>query len=156
MYMYNLENKICCFNVNEYHLVTILMPYIYEEINENRNVITFFEKDLTNVYEKVLNTNTLFWKNRIMLDKIDWKKLQIENLSSKFNDCNDNDIVIIAGKEDFIERINRLIINFHTNFTLVNCFEIENFEENFQKIINNHSKILSTKGVKKLEEVNFA
>lgn len=154
--MYNLENKICSFNVNEYHLVTMLMPYIYEEVNYEKEVITFFEKDLTESYEKVLNTNNLFWRNREVLDKIDWKKLDPKKLSSKFEKCKDNDIVIVAGREEFINRINRLISNFHTNFTLVNCFEINNFEEDIEKIINNHSKMLNTKGIKEIEKLNFA
>lgn len=153
--MYNFEDKICSFNVNEYHLVTMLMPYIYEEVNDNKNVITFFEKDLTNVYEKILNTNSLFWKNREVLDCIDWKKLEVKELSKKLDKCKNDDIIVVAGKEDFINRINRLILNFHTNFTLVNCFEIRSFEDDFEKILNNHSKILSTKGIKEIEKANF-
>lgn len=153
--MYNFEDKICSFNVNEYHLVTMLMPYIYEEVNDNKNVITFFEKDLTNVYEKILNTNSLFWKNREVLDRIDWKKLEVKELSNKLDKCKNDDIIVVAGKEDFINRINRLILNFHTNFTLVNCFEIRSFEDDFEKIMNNHSKILSTKGIKEIEKANF-
>ena len=38
-----LENKICGFNVNEFHLVTMIMPYIYEKINDGKVVSTFFE-----------------------------------------------------------------------------------------------------------------
>lgn len=150
--MYNLENKICSFNVNEYHLVTILIPYIYETINEGKKVITFFEKDLNEVCEKVLNTNSLFWKNKNIFKELEWGKVETNKLSEKFVDANESDIVIIAGKEEFIEKINALILNFHTNFTLVNCFEINEFNENLEMKMKNYSKILNTKGIKEIKE----
>lgn len=151
--MYSLENKICSFNVNEYHLTTILMPYIYEAINEGKNIITFFEKDLRDVSKKVLNTNSIFWKNKEVFDSIEWKKLQIDKISEKFKFAEENDIVIVAGKEEFIEKINRLVLNFHTNFTLVNCFEINELNKNLEEQVKRYSKILNTKGLKEIKEV---
>jgi len=150
--MYNLENKICSFNVNEYHLVTILMPYIYEKSDEEKKIITFFERDLKDIYEKVLNTNSLFWKNREVFDKIDWKKIESQKLAEKFNGVKDKDIVIIAGTQVFVERINRLALNFHINFTLVNCFELENLDNKLEEITKNYGKILCTKGIKEIKE----
>ena len=132
--MYNLENKICGFNVNEFHLVTMLMPYIYEVINEGKNVITFFEKDLREIYEKISNVNSLYWKNKDNLDKIE-------------------DIIVIAGKKDFIEKINSLVFNFDANFTLINCFEIDDFNENLEKIIKSYDKILYTNGIREIKEL---
>lgn len=151
--MYNLENKICSFNVNEYHLATILMPYIYETINEGNKIITFFEKDLRDVCKKVINTNSMFWKNKEVFDSVEWRKLEIEKISEKFKLAEDNDIVIVAGKEEFIEKINRLVLNFHTNFTLVNCFEINELNKNLEEQVKKYSKILNTKGLKEIKEV---
>jgi hypothetical protein len=150
--MYNSENKICSFNVNEYHLVTILMPYIYEAINNEKKIITFFEKNLKPIYSKVLNTNTLFWKNKEKFDDIDWNKLEIDKLSLKFKNSDDSSIVIVAGSEEFVEKINKLILNFHTNFTIVNCFELNGFDKNIEFKIKNYSKILNTKGLQEIKE----
>ena len=151
--MYNLENKICGFNVNEFHLVTMLMPYIYEVINEGKNVITFFEKDLRDIYEKISNVNSLYWKNKDNLDKIEWNKVDIKNLSKKFENIKNEDIIVIAGKKDFIEKINSLVFNFDANFTLINCFEIDDFNENLEKIIKSYDKILYTNGIREIKEL---
>jgi hypothetical protein len=153
--MYNQENKICSFNVNEYHLVTILMPYIYEAINQEKKVITFFEKDLKEIYEKVLNTNSLFWRNKTKFDEIDWGKLQINKLSLKFKNAESGSIAIVAGSNKFVEKINKLISNFHTNFTIVNCFEIKEFEKSLDFNLSEYSKLLNTMGIQELKEENL-
>lgn len=146
-----LEDKICGFNVNEFHLVTMIMPYIYEKINEGKTISTFFEKDVQEIYNKVLNINEKFWKNKEKLDEIDWRKTEINNISEKFN--KEVDVVIVAGKKEFIEKINRLVINFHTKFTLVNCFEIDDFNKNLENIVKKYDKILCTKGVREIKEL---
>lgn len=146
-----LEDKICGFNVNEFHLVTMIMPYIYEKINEGKTISTFFEKDVQEIYEKVININEKFWKNKDKLDEIDWRKTEINNISEKFD--KEVDIVIVAGKKDFIDKINRLVINFHTKFTLVNCFEIDDFNKNLENIVKKYDKILCTKGVREIKEL---
>ena len=146
-----LENKICGFNVNEFHLVTMIMPYIYEKVNEGKVVSTFFEKDVQEIYNKVLNINEVFCKNKEKLDKIDWNKTNSNNLPEKFE--KEADIVIVAGKKEYIDKINSLVINFHTKFTLVNCFEIDDFNNNLESIIKNYDKILCTKGIREIKEL---
>ena len=146
-----LEDKICGFNVNEFHLVTMIMPYIYEEMNEGKKIATFWEKDLNNIYEKLVNINELYWKNKEKFDKIDWGKIEVEKLSEKF--VEESDIVIIAGSRKFIDRINSLVLNFHTNFTLVNCFEIDDFNNDLENITKNYNKILCTSGVRETKEL---
>ena len=146
-----LEDKICGFNVNEFHLVTMIMPYIYEKIEEGKIVSTFFEKDVQDIYERILNVNEKFWKNRAKLDEIDWNKTEISNIAEKFN--READIVIVAGSKEFIERINCLAVNFHTKFTLVNCYEVDDFNKNLEEIVKEYDKILCTKGVRETKEL---
>ena len=148
-----LEDKICGFNVNEFHLVTMIMPYIYEKINEEKKITTFWEKDLSNIYEKIVNINNLYWKSKKKLDEIDWKKTETDKLAEKFD--KESDIVIVAGSKDFINRINSLVINFSTKFTLVNCFEIDDFNDNLKNITKNYSKILCTNGIRETKELYF-
>ena len=153
--MYNQEDMICAFSVNDYHLAVMLMPYIYEAINEGKKVITFFDRSLKEVSQKVIVTNNKFWKNEEMLDQIDWDKTRFDKLAEKFENAQNNDIIIVAGKDDFIDRINRLVINFHTNFTLLNCFHVSDIAKNENFKISDYAKILNTKGLEKIEKFDL-
>lgn len=153
--MYNKENMICSFCVNEYHLAVIIIPYIYNAMNEKKKIITFFDRGIRDISMKVINTNELFWKNKNVFSDINWDKVKFEKLAQKFENVQDNDIVIVAGKDDFIERINRLLINFHTNFTLVNCYNVKDIAKNDNFKISNYGKLLNTKGLVEIENINF-
>ena len=82
---------------------------------------------------------------------IDWKKLKSEELSSKFE--GEKDIIIVAGKSNFISHINRLVLNFHTNFTLVNCFNVKELNQNISGIIEDYGKVLYTSGIEEVGEI---
>ena len=153
--MYNQEDMICSFCVNDYHLAVMLVPYIYEAINEGRKVITFFDRSLEDIIKKVILTNQKFWKNEECFNNIDFGKNRFDKLAEKFEKVQNSDVVIVVGKDDFIERINRLLINFHTNFTLLNCFNISDIAKNENFKISNYSKILNTKGLEKIEKVDL-
>ena len=153
--MYNQEDMICSFCVNDYHLAVMLVPYIYEAINEGKKVITFFDRNLEDIFKRVTLTNKKFWENQEVLDEIDLGKTRFDKLADKFENVQNNDVVIVAGKDDFIDRINRLLINFHTNFTLLNCFNISDIAKNENFKISNYSKILNTKGLEKIEKLDL-
>ena len=153
--MYSQEDMICSFCVNDYHLAVMIVPYIYRVINEGKKVITFFDKDLEEIINKVIITNKEFWENQKIFNEVDWKKTRFDKLSKKFENAQDEDVVIVAGKDDFIDRINRLLVNFHTNFTLVNCFDVSDIAKNENFKISDYSKILNTKGLEKIEKENF-
>lgn len=146
--MCDTKEKICCFYVSKEHLVTMLIPYICNCLNNGNNIETFFEENLVEIINKI-NLNNLHKKK--ILESVDWKKLNREELSKKFE--SENNIIIVAGKNDFIERLNNIIINFHTNFTLVNCYELSEIEKMDVQKINKYDKILSTKGIARVEEI---
>lgn len=152
--MYKDEDMICSFCVNDYHLAVIIMPYIYEAINVGKNVITFLDRDLEKTANKVIITNQVFWKEE-SLRKIDFKKTRFDKLSKKFENIKDNDVIIVAGKDDFIERINKLILYFHTNFTIVNCFYVSDIAKDDNFKLTKYSKLLNTKGLEDIQKLDF-
>ena len=146
--MYKKSEKVCSFYISEAHLVTILIPYIYKNIEKGNKIETFFEENLEEIFNKI-NLGNGF--NKDSFQNIDWTKLKQEELSKKFE--SDTDIIIVAGKMDFINHINRLVLNFHTNFTLVNCYNVKDLNSNMSDIIEQYGEVLYTSGVEEINEL---
>lgn len=144
--MYKSE-MICGFYISESHLTTMLIPYIYKKIKEGSRIETFFEEDLEDIFSNINLENTY---DREIFKAIDWKKLKSEELSSKFE--GEKNIIIVAGKSNFISHINRLVLNFHTNFTLVNCYNVKELNRNISSIIEEYGKVLYTSGIEEVGE----
>lgn len=142
------SDMICSFYISEPHLVAILIPYIYKNLNAENKIETFFEEDLEDIFNKI-NLGDNFDKEKFKT--IDWKKLKQEELSNKFE--SNTNIIIVAGKSDFINHINRLILNFHTNFTLVNCYNIKALDKNMGNVIEEYDKVLYTSGIEEIKEI---
>ena len=46
--------KLCSFYVSDWHLVTMLLPYINKKVNEKEKVITVLENDIRNNVEVLI------------------------------------------------------------------------------------------------------
>lgn len=53
--------KLCGFCINEWHLTTMVLPYISKEINNNYKIITILEKRYRREY-KIINKKIKFKK----------------------------------------------------------------------------------------------
>ena len=72
--MENLKNhteKLCSFYVSEWHLVTMILPYINKEINEKANITTILQKNIEENIKTLISKLNL--KNEKDILKIDWK-----------------------------------------------------------------------------------
>ena len=69
---------------------------------------------------------------------------QIKNIRGK--------IVLIKGSYDFVKNINECLEKYGEN-KIINCFKLEEFEENSREILEKHDAILNTLGVKKISEM---
>lgn len=145
--MYKNE-RVCAFYISEEHLTAIIIPYIYARLKEGKRIETFFEKDIEEIFNKI-NIEKVY--KREVFKGVDFKELRQEELSKKFK--NEKDIIIVAGKSDFINHINRLVLNFHTNFTLVNCYNLKELDKNISGIIEEYGKVLYTSGVEEIGEL---
>ena len=58
--------KICSFYVSDWHLVTMLLPYINKEINEKANIITILEKDIEQNIKTLIDKLNLKNKQKIL------------------------------------------------------------------------------------------
>lgn len=140
------KEKICSFYVSDFHLITILLPYIDEKITEEKEIVTILQNDVSKSIKRYLKNikNINIEKERIL--DIGWKEIKkIKNLDLK------DKTIIISGEEDFVKTINEEIENKSIECELVNCYKISNTED-ISKIASEYCIFLNTSGKMNLKE----
>ena len=161
----NIE-KLCSFYVSDWHLVTMLLPYINEQINKKANIITILENDIEDNIKVLLEKLNL--KNEEKILNINWKKtngIKYSEIKNKLNDIKNKDelnVIFISGNKNYIDMTNKNIEKFlkdnnekykKINIKIINCFEVGEFNLNMQDILDKHDKILNTSGEKEICDV---
>lgn len=142
------KQRVCALYASDEHLVTILIPYIYKQTEEERNIITIFEKDFRQISERILKIKPDNNKNL----KIDWNKTNVNNLNAKLNKPLNKSIVIVAGENKFIEKVNYLLKNINEDFLTINCYNIFRNEKRISQIVEEYENILTTQGIEKMKK----
>lgn len=142
------KKKLCCFYVNDIHLITMLLPYINQRINEGTKVITMMETDMSKSAKKVIEE--IQGKKSKSLLEIDWESKSLSYLY----ECDIKDkLILISGSEEFIKEANQIVGKRDENCMILNCFEIMQGSEKLQEILDEHDKVINTSGEKNAEEV---
>lgn len=154
----NTKEKICAFYASDYHFEMISLPYIEKNIEENKKIIILTENNLENtikvliskvnlnedIKKEILNLN---WKDN---DLVKFKKIKEE--SGKDNEI----IVFVKGKKNYIKNINENIENLisnRKNLTIIDCYDIEDINEDIELVSTKYKKILSTNGTKEIQKL---
>lgn len=134
------KEKICSFYVSDFHLITILLPYINEKITEEKEIITILQNDVSKSIKRYLkNVKNINIEKQKILD-IGWKEIKkIKKLDLE------NKTVIVSGEENFVKNINNEIYKEIENYELLNCYKIDNTED-ISKIASEYSIFLNTSG----------
>lgn len=157
--------KICSFYVSDWHLVTMLLPYINKKIEEKSKVTTILEKDIESNIETLVEKLNLKKSEKIL--EINWKKQEVKKYSklaqilSKQIDYNvTENIILVNGTKEYIDKVNKnlnkYISNLKENKTkikIINFYEVLEFNYNITEILDEHDKILNTSGEKEIYEV---
>lgn len=153
--------KTCSFYVSEYHLVTMLLPYIKEKIDEGTSIRTMHEENIEeNMVKLVTNLNLeTNYKNEIL--NINWKAFKVYEYPEIEEELSMSDSIniIISGKYEYVEMMNKNIEKWlesnktGTNITINNCYDVTDLNENVSKIIQKHDKLLNTSGEMDVEQV---
>lgn len=161
----NIE-KICSFYVSDWHLVTMLLPYINKQINEKANIITLLEMDIEENIRILIQKLNL--KNEEEILNLDWKKSngkKYSEVEKKIKGLKNNEelnIIFINGSKNYIDITNKNIEKFlkdnknkyqRINIKIIDCFEVGEFNVNIREILNTHDKILNTSGEKEICDV---
>ena len=149
--------KICSFYVSDWHLITMLLPYINNKVNEQTNIAMILENEIKDNVETLVEKLNL--KNKEKILNLNWSSKQ--DIKNIFNSINNNNeiILIINGEYKYIERQNIKIFRYlqknkvNNNIKIINCYDLNNFNGSVQNIIEDHDKMLNTSGEKEIDEV---
>ena len=153
------SEKLCCFYVSNAHLVTMLIPYLSRKIKEGNNFIIFTQNNLENEVEMLLSKINIKEEEKQKIRNINWKKsLYQENvIKEKLENNIENLYIIINGDNEYVEKINEKVERINEknqkNVTIIDCYEVLQVNQEINKILNNHDKILNTSGEKEISEV---
>ena len=153
----NNLTKLCSFYVSDWHLVTMLLPYINQKINEQAKIATILEKDIEeNVITLVEKLNL---KNKEKILNLNWKKQ--DEIRSRINELETNQelIIFINGNKEFIDKYNKKLTRYfetqliRNKIKIINCYEVIEFNGSITHILDEHDKILNTSGEKEIKEI---
>ena len=154
-------SKLCSFYVSDWHIVTMLLPYINNKINENFKIIPIFENSIKNNIDILVNKLNL--KNKEKILNLNWnevdgiKYINVKNLIKEYKEG--ELLIIVNGTKEYIEIVNKNISKYleknknNLKIKIVNCYEVNEFNNNIQEILDKHDKILNTSGERKIEEI---
>lgn len=158
----NQLEKICGFYVSNWHLATMLLPYINSKIDNGANVITILENNIVENIKTLVEKLNL--KNEDEILNIRWQNVSskkytdIEAILNNEISSNFENIILINGSKDYIEK-NNLNIKKWTNknstkfIKIVNLFEVTDFNNNILGILDSHDRVLNTSGEKEITDV---
>ena len=134
------KKSFCSFYVSEYHLLTILLPYIDEQISDSKNVKVILEEDMIDYVKKYLKRYEI--NNMSKIIKLGWKKER----NNKIEIDENADNIIVCGHENFIKNVNKEINDSKRNIEIVNCYNVESLK-NLNEVVKGHDFVLRTNGL---------
>ena len=137
------KRKLCCFYVSDIHLITMLLPYINERINKSTKVITILENDMSGSAKKVINAIQGKKSNELL--SIDWKNKDLKYL---YEADIKNKLILISGKDEFIDTANKIINERNEKCEILDCYEMMQGNGKLQQILDMHEKVVNTSGEK--------
>ena len=153
----NNLTKLCSFYVSDWHLITMLLPYINQKINEQAKIATILERDIEeNVITLVEKLNL---KNKEKILNLNWKKQDEIRCKIKELEREQELIIFINGSKEFIEKNNRKLSRYfethliRNKIKIINCYEVIEFNGSITEILDKHDKILNTSGEKEIKEI---
>ncbi len=156
--------KICGFYINDVHLVTMILPYLREQLKNEIKIETFFENSLKEHINNILSSLIIDEKRKEDIKKINWEKNKIKKyynlekeLDEKINK-NDEAILLIGGNKNYIKEINNILNKYleknnNKNIKIINCYQISLFDDDITEILDKNEYVLNTSGIHKIEEI---
>lgn len=139
------EEKICCFYASKIHLEIMILPYISNKLEKNREIYLINEEDLEETIKNVIEKINLKEEKKQKILKLNWNKSDAA-LIKEINNKNEDAIIIINGSEKFNKKTEEKI-NQKNNIQILNCYNIEEIQD-IDEIKNKYTKVLNSAGIK--------
>lgn len=144
--------KTCSFYASDYHLEMIMVPYINSKMDEQAHIEIITEKSLKDTVKDVIKNVNLSKERKQKILKLNWANNNTKSLSRKNKTPNNEKIIFVVGSMEYIKNINQEIEE-KTTFAktkIINCYSLEDAQQNATEIATKHTKILNTKMEKEL------
>ena len=145
----NVEaQRYCSLYVNDMHLIVMLIPYIERELEKKEKIITILENDLENEIDTIVKKVNLGREKKNKIKRINWKK----NLLSKEQIGEiKGETILIKGSYEFIQSVNEVLKT--EDNRVIDCYDIDTFEQNSRTILEQHNAILNTSRIRKISDM---
>ncbi len=160
--------RVCGFYVSSMHLITMILPFIKEEINKGIKIETVLQYNLKENVSNMLSNLIINNEEKEKFLKINWSNNKIQkysNVEKKLKNAveNNNKVnILISGSRKYIEEANEIVYKFinkninkirQKEITIINCYEVTEFDDNIREILDAHEFIINTAGIHKIEDI---
>lgn len=155
--MEKTKEKTCVFFASDYHFEMITLPFIEENLRNNKKIIVLTENDLEDTIKNLISKVNLKKEKKEKIFEIDWKNNDLKKFKEIKKEVENKEdlIIFIKGKENYIKNVNENIekwTNKIDTVKIIDCYDVEEIREHFADVVNNYENVLSTTGERKIEK----
>lgn len=145
--MSDIQENSCAFYASDYHLEMIMLPYINENLKNDKKVYVFTENNLEETINTLISRVNLEESAKEKVLKINWKKDDENKYNNLLNDKEES-LVFIKGNESYIKKVNNNLnqLKNYKKIKIVDCYDVNDISEDIENIANHYKKILNTTG----------
>ena len=139
--------KVCLFFASDYHFEMISLPYINKEIQEDKDIIIISENNLENTIKKVLKNLNIKNEDKQKIMSLNWNN-DFNKLNKLQQEKGKEKVIFIKGNKNYIDKVNEKIdlLGIDNGIKLINCYDINEVNNDMNSIVNKYNKILNTSG----------
>ena len=152
------KDKVCAFYASDYHFEMMSLPYIEKKMEEKKKIIILSENNLEDTIKVLLDRMNLKQEKKNNIINIDWKQSSLNKFKDIKNGVEKNEdmIIFIKGKNNYIKNINKNIEKWTENnntVKVIDCYDISEITDNINLIMNQYEKVLNTSGEKEINKI---
>ena len=149
------KEKNCIFYVSDYHFEMISLPYMSKNMEEEKKIVVLTENSLEDTVKTLALKINLKDEKKQRLLEINWKKDDENKLNKikKYVDEEEDIIIFIKGKNEYIKQMNgkiEKVAQNYSNIKIIDCYNLEEVDECLGDIMVRYNNVIGTVGEKSL------